>query len=81
MVFRYVSKLSGCSSMDAVRAARYGVISCFSVVKWIHYNNGDAGVQRLFDKVAALLRPGGIFIFEFQVPAARGGPLRVRFHW
>jgi 7SK snRNA methylphosphate capping enzyme len=50
----------------ALEPGRYDAISCFSVVKWIHLNHGDAAVQRLFSDVHAALRPGGVFVLEPQ---------------
>jgi len=47
-------------------APLYDAIYCLSVTKWIHFNSGDAGVKKLFQKVFASLRPGGVFILEPQ---------------
>ncbi|KAI0265813.1 Bicoid-interacting protein 3-domain-containing protein [Gloeopeniophorella convolvens] len=44
----------------------YDVILAFSVSKWIHLNNGDAGLRRFFERVHASLTPGGAFVLEAQ---------------
>ena len=41
-------------------------IMCLSVTKWVHLNQGDKGLKRLFAKVADALAPGGWFILEPQ---------------
>ena len=44
----------------------YDCILCLSVTKWVHFNEGDEGVKRLFAKVFRALAPGGCFVLEFQ---------------
>ncbi|EKX38339.1 hypothetical protein GUITHDRAFT_115485 [Guillardia theta CCMP2712] len=44
----------------------YDTIICLSVTKWIHFNHGDGGIKRLFDKVYKSLAPGGCFVLEIQ---------------
>jgi 7SK snRNA methylphosphate capping enzyme len=44
----------------------YGVISCFSVTKWIHLNHGDKGIIDFFQRIFKLLKGGGVFILEPQ---------------
>lgn len=39
---------------------------CLSTSKWVHLNGGDGALRRLFRRVHALLRPGGLFVFEPQ---------------
>ncbi|KAJ1478975.1 Bicoid-interacting protein 3-domain-containing protein, partial [Baffinella frigidus] len=46
--------------------ARYDVITCLSVTKWVHFNRGDEGVKLLFSKVHRALKEGGRFILEWQ---------------
>lgn len=41
-------------------------IMCLSVTKWVHLNQGDEGLKRLFAKVAHALAPGGWFVLEPQ---------------
>ena len=50
----------------ATLAARFDVVCCFSTSKWIHLNWGDEGLQRLFVRAHACLRPGGLFLLEPQ---------------
>ncbi|CAA9988479.1 bicoid-interacting protein BIN3, putative [Plasmodium knowlesi strain H] len=45
---------------------KYDVIICFSVLKWIHLNHGDAQVILFFDHVHSLLKEGGHFILEYH---------------
>jgi 7SK snRNA methylphosphate capping enzyme len=44
----------------------YDVILCFKVTKWIHLNNGDEGVKKLFLKLHSLLRKGGKLLLQPQ---------------
>ncbi|GMH45284.1 hypothetical protein BSKO_13241 [Bryopsis sp. KO-2023] len=41
-------------------------ITCFSVIKWIHFHHGDDGIKFVFKKIFNALRPGGRFILEPQ---------------
>ena len=43
---------------------KYDTITCFSISKWIHLNQGDFGIKALFLKVYESLEKGGIFIIE-----------------
>ncbi|CAD7970407.1 unnamed protein product [Amoebophrya sp. A120] len=44
----------------------FDVIVAFSITKWVHYQYGDAGIQRFFDQIYENLKPGGYFILEPQ---------------
>lgn len=44
----------------------FDTILCLSVAKWIHLNEGDAGLLTLFQSLFDLCRPGGRVILEFQ---------------
>eukprot|EP01126_Amoeba_proteus_P039984 TRINITY_DN4241_c0_g1_i6.p1 TRINITY_DN4241_c0_g1~~TRINITY_DN4241_c0_g1_i6.p1 ORF type:complete len:347 (-),score=72.81 TRINITY_DN4241_c0_g1_i6:128-1168(-) len=50
----------------AEQSSNYDVILCLSVTKWIHVNNGDEGVRKLFKKFALELKDGGHLILEPQ---------------
>ncbi|KJA18720.1 hypothetical protein HYPSUDRAFT_69643 [Hypholoma sublateritium FD-334 SS-4] len=47
-------------------AAGYDVVVGLSISKWIHLNDGDAGLRRFFARVFAVLRAGGAFVLEPQ---------------
>jgi 7SK snRNA methylphosphate capping enzyme len=44
----------------------YDVILCFKVTKWIHLNDGDEGVKKLFLKLHSLLKKGGKLLLQPQ---------------
>ena len=44
----------------------YDTILCLSVTKWVHLNNHDEGLLRLFQRIYRALRTGGYFILEPQ---------------
>eukprot|EP00917_Polyrhabdina_sp_WS-2016_P032292 GHVP01068848.1.p1 GENE.GHVP01068848.1~~GHVP01068848.1.p1 ORF type:complete len:303 (+),score=57.26 GHVP01068848.1:361-1269(+) len=45
---------------------QYDVILCLSLTKWIHINEGDSGIQKLFNKISEILCEGGFLICQFQ---------------
>ena len=53
-------------SEECDTAQGYDCILCLSVTKWVHFNEGDDGVKRLFTRVFKALSPGGCFVLEFQ---------------
>ncbi|KAF9649352.1 Bin3-domain-containing protein [Thelephora ganbajun] len=44
----------------------YDVVIAFSLTKWIHIHNGDEGLKKFFERVHAVLNPGGFFVLEPQ---------------
>ncbi|KAG2489264.1 hypothetical protein HYH03_012284 [Edaphochlamys debaryana] len=42
------------------------VVTMLSVTKWVHLNNGDQGMRRLFRKAYDMLIPGGRLVLEPQ---------------
>ncbi len=51
---------------SALSASRYELITAFSVTKWLHMHSGDDGLKRVFKRVYAALKPGGVFVMEPQ---------------
>jgi 7SK snRNA methylphosphate capping enzyme len=45
---------------------QFKIVTCFSVTKWIHLNNGDSGIKEFFQKVFSILEIDGLFILEPQ---------------
>jgi 7SK snRNA methylphosphate capping enzyme len=45
---------------------KYDVVLCLSVTKWIHLNDGDEGLLRLFRTMYQLTNTGGRLILEYQ---------------
>lgn len=50
--------------------SRFGLFhllwTSFSLTKWVHLNDGDDGLLKLFKRVHSVLRSGGVFILEPQ---------------
>ncbi|GAA6005285.1 hypothetical protein JCM10207_002926 [Rhodosporidiobolus poonsookiae] len=44
----------------------FDIVTLFSVTKWLHLHNGDAGMQRLFRSLFDFLPPGGVVVVEPQ---------------
>ena len=49
-----------------LEAKSYDTLLCLSTVKWIHLGYGDDGVKQVFAKVSRALKPGGVFVLEYQ---------------
>ncbi|KAF1927376.1 S-adenosyl-L-methionine-dependent methyltransferase [Didymella exigua CBS 183.55] len=54
------------ASADRAISGPYDVILALSVIKWIHLEHLDEGVETFFRKCAACLRSGGYLIIELQ---------------
>jgi 7SK snRNA methylphosphate capping enzyme len=52
--------------LTLVTNGKYDTITCLNVAKWIHLNEGDAGLLKLFWKIWESLTPDGIAILEYQ---------------
>ncbi|GAA5978942.1 hypothetical protein JCM10908_002744 [Rhodotorula pacifica] len=48
------------------RLAGVNTVTLFSITKWLHLHNGDAGMRRLFSSLFAFLPVGGVLIVEPQ---------------
>ncbi|KAF8241892.1 S-adenosyl-L-methionine-dependent methyltransferase, partial [Wilcoxina mikolae CBS 423.85] len=44
----------------------YGVVMMLSVVKWIHLQGGDVGLEKVLRKTYRVLEEGGYFVLEVQ---------------
>ena len=47
----------------------FDVILLLSITKWLHLHHGDAGLRRLFQRLANALPEGGMLIIEPQEQA------------
>ncbi|KAI9843710.1 MAG: hypothetical protein M1837_006179 [Sclerophora amabilis] len=54
------------NSRSPLQAAAFDIILAFSVIKWIHLQNLDAGLGIFFRKCASSLRTGGYLVLEIQ---------------
>lgn len=54
------------ASADRAISGPYDVILALSVIKWIHLEHLDEGVNTMFSKCATCLRSGGHLIIELQ---------------
>jgi hypothetical protein len=54
------------SSSSNTTEGIYDTVLCLSVVKWIHLNEGDAGLLDFFHRLFHLLRVNGRLVLEFQ---------------
>jgi 7SK snRNA methylphosphate capping enzyme len=57
----YVSKIISENEFNI-----FDTITSLSTSKWIHLNYGDVGIKIFFYNIYKSLKPGGIFLFEFQ---------------
>ncbi|GAA5860357.1 hypothetical protein JCM3774_000390 [Rhodotorula dairenensis] len=48
------------------RLAGIDTVTLFSITKWLHLHNGDAGMRRLFSSLHAFLPAGGVLVVEPQ---------------
>ncbi|CAD7946248.1 unnamed protein product [Amoebophrya sp. A25] len=56
----------GPNTADDRRDLLFNVVFAFSITKWVHYQFGDAGLQRFFDQIYMNLADGGHFVLEPQ---------------
>lgn len=45
---------------------KFDIVLCLSVIKWIHLEHHDAGLQRFLEMVYSLLNTSGIFVLELH---------------
>ncbi|KPV76797.1 uncharacterized protein RHOBADRAFT_51788 [Rhodotorula graminis WP1] len=53
-------------AIEPPAAARFDVVTLFSITKWLHLHHGDEGMLRLFGSLYTFLPVGGIVIIEPQ---------------
>lgn len=54
------------SAYTGTALGKFDVVLLLSVTKWIHLNNGDAGMLALFEHIHGLLNDGGHLVVEPQ---------------
>ena len=52
--------------LSVLSRSDYDTILCLSVTKWVQLNFGDNGLLKLFNTAFKLLKPGGLFVLEYQ---------------
>lgn len=65
-VFPYNFKFLCKDVFQLASSSIYDNVICFSVVKWVHLNEGDTGLIRFFHRLYSLLKPNGSLFLEFQ---------------
>lgn len=53
-------------SKNPATAGPYDIILALSVIKWIHLEHLDEGLERFFSKCSSSLLPGGYLVLEIQ---------------
>ncbi|XP_013082239.2 7SK snRNA methylphosphate capping enzyme-like [Biomphalaria glabrata] len=66
ILFLQGNYVPGSEEILKLQKEEYDTILALSITKWIHLNNGDAGLKLFFQKVFRQLRPGGRLILEPQ---------------
>lgn len=54
------------SRLQAADSAGYDVVLALSLTKWVHIQQGDPGLVKLFARIFSVLRPGGHLFLERQ---------------
>ncbi|KAJ5219848.1 hypothetical protein N7468_009052 [Penicillium chermesinum] len=54
------------SAYTGTALGKFDVALLLSVTKWVHLNNGDAGMLRLFTHIHSILKDGGYLVVEPQ---------------
>lgn len=55
------------NARTAAEKAKYDVVLCLSVTKWIHITHGDEGIKRFFTTVRNCLKKKGCLVLEPQL--------------
>lgn len=66
VVFIQGNYVFSCDEFLDRQEPEYDTIIAFSITKWVHLNNGDAGLKRFFRRIFRQLRPGGRLLLEPQ---------------
>eukprot|EP01024_Parvocaulis_polyphysoides_P068110 TRINITY_DN8252_c1_g1_i1.p1 TRINITY_DN8252_c1_g1~~TRINITY_DN8252_c1_g1_i1.p1 ORF type:complete len:589 (-),score=131.48 TRINITY_DN8252_c1_g1_i1:90-1856(-) len=53
-------------NFEVAENEKFDVILCLSVMKWIHFHHGDAGVKNLFNYLGEIIKQNGILLLEYQ---------------
>eukprot|EP01035_Chromulina_nebulosa_P027083 gene27083-35569_t len=65
-VYPYNIKFLCKTVFELSSSSLYEVVLCLSVVKWVHLQDGDAGLLQFLRRLHGLLRWDGLLILEFQ---------------
>ena len=49
-----------------VFSARFDVVMCMCMTKWVHVNGGDAALRALWERLTSAVRPGGLLVLQPQ---------------